>query len=177
VTTSDALARLFTSPAVEPAWFSSDFLNAVPIEKVFSILSDVIATLGAYQGIDPNGTSFTLTFAKGTIQAEATLNADEAFATLAFSRMQSKLAEERLTAILQTSHVPPAWFSDLYLAAVPIAQVTAMLDDVKMQAGAFRNIFPANDGTYDITLARGRYNARIYLGPDSKILALVFRPR
>jgi hypothetical protein len=177
VTTLEAIERLFTEPAIEPAWFSASFLAAVPMERATSILSDLAGTLGAYQAIAPNGTSFALTFTRGSVQAEATLDETGAFATLSFNRMQSKIAEERITALLQTSHVPPAWFNDLFLAAVPIDQIIAMLEGIKAQSGAFRNIFPAGDGTYDVMLAKGRYSARIYLGRDAKILGLIFNPR
>jgi hypothetical protein len=177
VTTLEAIERLFTEPALDPAWFSATFLAAVPMEKATSILADLAGTLGAYQAIAPNGTSFALTFARGSVQAEAALDENGAFATLTFNRMQSKMAEERLTAILQTSHVPTAWFNDLFLAAVPIDHIIAMLEGIKAQSGAFRNIFPSGDGTYDVTLAKGRYSARIYLGRDGKILGLIFNPR
>jgi hypothetical protein len=177
VTPSEAVARLFTEPQFDPAWFSEGFLAAVPIDKVTAILADVPATLGAYKDIAPNGTSYTLTFAKGTLQAEAAIDAADAFTGLSFNRMQSAVAEERLTALIQTSHVPTAWFSDLFLAAVPIDQVTAILDEMKATSGAFRTIFAAPDGTYDIALANGRYSARIYLGRDGKILGLIFAKR
>jgi len=177
VTTLEAIERLFTEPALDPAWFSASFLAAVPMEKATSILSDLVGALGVYQAIAPNGTSFALTFARGSVQSEATLDEAGAFASLTFNRMQSKVAEERLTALLQTSHVPPAWFNDLFLAAVPIEQIVAMLESIKAQSGAFRNIFPAGDGSYDVVLANGRYSARIYLGRDAKILGLIFNPR
>jgi len=63
------------------------------------------------------------------------------------------------------------------VAAVPIDRIIAMLEGIKAQSGAFRNIFPAGDGTYDVVLANGRYSARIYLGRDAKILGLIFNPR
>jgi hypothetical protein len=175
VNTSDAIARLFTDPAIDPAWFGPSFLATVRLEKVVSILSDVVATLGAYQDIAPNGTSYALTFARGTLQAEAALDDAGVFTGLTFNRMQSAVAEERLTALIQTSDVPTAWFSDLFLAAVPIEQVTAILSEMKAHSGAFRSIFAAPDGTYDVALAKGRYSARIYLGRDGKILGLIFR--
>lgn len=177
MTTSDAIARLFTEPAIDPAWFGDRFLTAVPMEKVTTILSDVVGTLGAYKSIDPNGASYTLNFARGTLQAEAALDDAGVFTGLTFNRMQSAVAEERLTALIQTNDVPTAWFSDLFLAAVPIEQVTGILSEMKAQSGAFRSIFAAPDGTYDLALARGRYSARIYLGRDGKILGLIFRPQ
>jgi hypothetical protein len=175
VTTPDAIARLFTEPALDPAWFSPNFLASVPMDKVTTILSDVVGTLGAYKGIEPNGSSYTLTFARGTLQAEATIDDAAVFTGLTFNRMQSAIAEERLTALLQTSEIPTAWFSDLFLAAVPIEQVTSIVADMKLHSGAFRSIFAAPDGTYDVALAKGRYSARIYLGRDGRILGLIFR--
>jgi hypothetical protein len=177
VTTSDAIARLFTSPTIEPAWFDSAFLASVPLVKVQSICSDVLATLGAYRDLAPNGTSYKLTFDRGTIQAEAVTDGNGVFTSLGFNRMQSRAAEERLTAILQMEVVPAAFFSDLFLAAVPLETVTAIIGDIKAQYGAFRSIFASVDGTYDVAFAKGRHTTRIYLGPDGKILGLIFQPR
>jgi hypothetical protein len=175
VTTSDAIARIFTEPAIDPAWFSPGFLASVPMDKVAAILSDVVATLGAYKGIEPNDSSYTLTFVRGTLQAEAAVDDAGVFTGLTFNRMQSAIAEERLTALLQTSEIPTAWFSELFLAAVPLEQVTTIVSEMKTHSGAFRSIFAAPDGTYDVALAKGRYSARIYLGRDGKILGLIFR--
>jgi hypothetical protein len=177
VTTSDAIARLFVEPSIDPEWFSPTFLTTVPIDKVTTIIADVVATLGAYKSVDPNGTSYRLSFARGTLESEAALDEAGIFTGLSFNRMQSAVAEERLTALLQTSEIPAAWFSDLFLAAVPLEQISTMVAGVKAQCGAFRSIFAAPDGTYDIALAKGRYSARIYLGRDGKILGLIFSPK
>ncbi len=177
LTTSEAIARLFTSPGIESAWFSPNFLATIPMEKVHSILSDILATLGAYRDIAPNGTSYTVTFDRGTLQAEAAIDEDGVFMKVGFNRMQSRAAEERLTALLQMDHVPPQFFSDLFLAAVPLATVTEVINGMKAQSGAFRSIFASLDGTYDVAFAKGRHTARIYLGPDGKILGLIFQPR
>jgi hypothetical protein len=149
----------------------------VPMQKVHSILSDILATLGAYRSIDPNGSSYTVTFERGTLQAEGTLDDDGIFTAIGFNRMQSRAAEERLTALLQMDHVPAPFFSDLFLAAVPLATVTDTINAMKAQSGAFRSIFASQDGTYDVAFAKGRHTARIYLGPDGKILGLIFQPR
>jgi hypothetical protein len=176
VTTAAAIARLFTAPAIQSGWFSPVFLAAVPLEKVRVIVAGVVATLGAYQGLAPNGGGYTLTFERGTIQAEAALDGDGAFSGLLLSRMQSAAATERLNAIFQTGRVPAEWFSDRMLAAVPIDKIAAIVSAMKTQYGALRSVTPAKDGTYDVAFANGESSALIYLGSDGKIEGLIFRP-
>lgn len=172
----EAIARLFTAPAVEPAWFSSIFLAAVPLDKVRSILADIVTTLGPFQGIAPNRSRYTLTFAHGTIQADAKLDGTGAFTGLLFSRMQSAPAADRLAALFRTHPLPAAWFSDRFLAAIPVeksgAIVAAMLD----QYGNFVSATPSKDGSYDVEFANGSANALIFLGPEGKIEGLIFQP-
>jgi hypothetical protein len=176
VSLQDALARLFTGPDLQPSWFSAPFLAQIPIEQCRSIVSATVATLGPFVSVAPNGKSYTLTFARGTIQAEGKLDASGAFTGLLFSRMQSAAASERLTAILNGGKPPAAWFSDRFLAQVPIDKVDAVLAAVKTQYGAFVKASPAKDGTYDIAFAKGNGHALIYLGPDGKIEGLILQP-
>lgn len=172
----DALARLFTAPDLQAAWFTPVFLAQVPLAQSRSIVAETVATLGPYVSIAPNGKSYTMTFARGTIQAEGALDASGAFAGLLFSRMQSAAASERLTAILSSGAPPAAWFSDRFLSQVPIDQVDAVLAAVKTQYGAFVKVSPAKDGTYDAAFAKGNAHALIYLGPDSKVEGLILQP-
>lgn len=176
VSLQEALARLFTAHDLQPAWFSPPFLAQVPIEQSRSIVAATVATLGPFVSAAPNGKSYTLTFARGSIQAEGALDASGAFTGLLFSRMQSAAASERLTAILSGGKPPAAWFSNRFLAQVPIDKVDSVLTAVKTQYGSFVKASPAKDGTYDIAFAKGKGHALIYLGPDGKIEGLILQP-
>ena len=69
MTVEDAIARLFTAGALQPAWFTPTMLAAAPVERTRSIIDGIVAELGPYQSIAPNRSRFTVTFARGTIQA------------------------------------------------------------------------------------------------------------
>jgi hypothetical protein len=173
---SDAIARLFTPPAVSAAWFSPLFLAAIPIEHVQTIVNGIVSTLGPYSAIVPNGARFTLHFARGTIQGEGALDPSGALTGLLFSRMQSQAVLDRLTALMTEPDVPADWFSARFLAAVPIERGRAIVASVKAQDGDFVRVTPAPDGSYDIALTKGRIRALAFLNSDGKIEGLIFQP-
>jgi hypothetical protein len=172
----DAIARLFTAPALESSWFSASFLAAVPLEKSRAILADIAGTLGAFQTIAPNRSRYTLTFAGGTIQGEGRLDEAGAFTGLLFSRMQSAAAADRIAALFDTNPIPAAWFSDRMLDAVPIAKIGTIVSSMKTQYGAFHSTTPSKDGMYDVEFVNGSADALIFLGSDGKIEGLIFQP-
>lgn len=176
MTPVDAITRLLSEPAVAPEWFTASFLAAVPLDKIEEIRTDMSRTLGAFQSVTPNGARYTVTFGRGTLQADALLDDGGAFTGLLFSRMQSAAAADRLNAIFQTNPVPAEWFSDRMLAAVPIDKFCTVLAFMNTQLGAFRGIAPAAEGTYDVAFTNGTAHALIVLGPDGKIEGLIFQP-
>lgn len=173
VSAADAIARLFTAPQLQSAWFTPVFLAAVSLADLKTILDGITGALGPYQSIAPNGKNYTVTFARGTVQAGATLDASGAFGGLLFSRMQSPLAAERVTDVFQTLPIPAAWFSDRFLAAVPIEKIRAIVAAIQTQFGAFQSAKPAPDGTYNLTFANGTASALVFLGSDGKIEGLI----
>lgn len=172
----DAVARLFTSVGLQAAWFSPLFLAAVPLEQVQTIRDQIVATLGAYQGIAANGNGFTVRFARGTVQATGALDASGAFSGLLFSRMQSDAAEQRLTALFATDPIPADWFSATFLAQVPVERTRAVVAALTNEYGAFERATPAADGTYTVDLAKGDLACLIFLDPEQRIVGLIFRP-
>lgn len=172
----DAVARLFTSADLQSAWFSPLFLAAVPLEQAQTIRDQIVATLGAYQGISANGNGFTVRFARGTVQASGALDASGAFSGLLFSRMQSEAAQRRLTALFVTDPIPADWFSAKFLTQVPVERTRAIVAALVNEYGAFARATPAPDGTYTIALAKRDLSCLIFLDPEQKIVGLIFRP-
>ena len=177
VAASDAIARLFTSPKLQQAWFAPALLATVPFERIQPVLSDIVGSLGTYKAVAPNGKAYTVTFARGSIQADVTLNGEGAFTGLHFSRMQSASAERLITALFQTATVPADWFGPAMLTSVKIEQLRDMLGAMQQQLGAFQTTKPAADGTYDVTFAKGVAAASIFIGADGKIEGLIFQPK
>jgi len=165
---SDAIARLFTAQTYAASWFAPN-AGFPPPATMQGVVAGFVATLGPYRSIEPNGSRFTLTFARGTMQAEGTLDATGAFTSLLFSRMQSKAAGDRLAALFTTDTIPAAWFSDRFLQALSIDKIRSAIAAIKAQNGAFTSIAPRKDGAYDIAFAKGHVIGVIDLGPDSVI--------
>jgi hypothetical protein len=174
---ADAIARLFTAPQLQAAWFTPVFLAGVSLVELKAILADITGALGPYQSIAPNGKRFTLTFARGTVQADASLDAGGVLAGLLFSRMQSPLAADRVSGVFRTVPIPANWFGDRFLAAVPIEKMRAIVAAIQLQYGAFQHAMPAADGTYDITFANGRAAVLVFLDAAGKITGFIAQPR
>jgi hypothetical protein len=176
ISLQDAIARLFTAPAVQAAWFTPEFLAAVPLDKAQGIVTGLVATLGAYASIAPNKTRFTVTFARGTIQAEGTLDASGAFSGLLLSRMQSPAVAARLAGLFHTTPIPVAWFSAAMIAAIPIDRIGDIITSMTTKYGAFERVTPAPDGSYDVTFANGSASAIAFLDTDGEFVGLLFQP-
>jgi len=176
--TKAAIARLFTAPALQEAWFEPAFLAAVPLPKLQSILAGIVARLGPFQSVAPNGAAFTAHFANGMAQVRASLDAAGAFSGLQFYGYQDAANLARLTALLTaTDPIPADWFAASFLAAVPIDRVRGVIAGMKDQFGAFSAVRPAVDGTYDVVFAKTTASCMISLDTDGKIDGLVFRPK
>jgi hypothetical protein len=165
---SDAIARLFTSPKYDASWFAPN-VGFPPPATMQGVVAGFVTTLGAYRSIEPNGSRYTLTFARGTMQAEGTIDANGAFTSLLFSRMQSKAAADRLAGLFTADPIPATWFSDRFLQALSIDKIRAAIASIKSQNGAFASIAPRKDGSYDIVFAKGHITGVIDLGPDAVI--------
>ena len=68
LTPAAALERFFTEAEVQADWFAEDFLAQVP-------LAQIMAQLGAFQGIEGEESPFPVIFAQGNVTAEIVLNA------------------------------------------------------------------------------------------------------
>lgn len=80
-----ALDRLFTTPQVESEWFTNSFLQQVPLAQLEQIIADLRQSLGEYQQIQPNGSSYWVVFAGGKVSAQIVLSAEGEIAGLFFS--------------------------------------------------------------------------------------------
>ncbi|MGA2395471.1 MAG: hypothetical protein ABSH03_19185 [Candidatus Lustribacter sp.] len=176
MTVEDAIARLFTAGALQPAWFTPTMLAAAPVERTRSIIDGIVAELGPYQSIAPNRSRFTVTFARGTIQAEGKLDDSGALAGLFFSRMQGPAAAQILSAFFKANPMPDTLFSDKFLASIPIEKSRTIAARLQGQFGPFVSATPTQDGSYDVEFANGSATTLIFLGPADKIEGLIFQP-
>jgi len=167
LTFADAVARLFTAKAYDASWFSPS-AGFPPPATMQSVVAGLIATLGAYVSIAPNGSRYTLTFAHGTLQVEGAIAAG-AFTTLLFSRMQCKAAADKINAIFTTDPIPAAWFSARFLQVISIDKLRSAIAAIKAQNGAFTGATPAKDGSYDVAFAKTHIFAIIDVDADGVV--------
>ncbi|MBD3883227.1 serine hydrolase [Phormidium tenue FACHB-886] len=85
VSPSAALDRLFTTPRVESEWFTDSFLQQVPVAQLEQIIAGLRQSLGEYQQIQPNGSSYSAVFAGGKVSTQIALDAEGRIAGLFFS--------------------------------------------------------------------------------------------
>jgi hypothetical protein len=172
----DAITRLFTGGPLQPSWFTPEMLAFTPLERKQANVDNIISAVGPYQSIAPNRSRFTVTFAHGTVQIEAKLDASGAIAGLLYSRMQGPAATQTLTTFFKTDPIPETLFSDDFLAHIPIEKSRTLATRLQDEFGPFVSATPVQDGSYDVEFANGSATALIYLGPADKILGLVFQP-
>ncbi len=84
LTPTSALERLFQTETAQADWFTTAFLQQVPIEQVRTLLSQLKQSLGALHGVTPLGDGYQLTFARGTVPAKIQLNGQGQIAGLFF---------------------------------------------------------------------------------------------
>ncbi len=84
LTPTAALERLFQAEVAQADWFTTTFLQQVPIDQVRILLSQLKQSLGSLQGVTPLEDGYQLTFARGTVPAKIQLNRQGQIAGLFF---------------------------------------------------------------------------------------------
>jgi len=81
----EAIAQLFTSKKIEAAWFTSSFADAVPPQKVESIVRDVVKEIGPFVRVEKDGEAYAVVCEQGKMPAKIGLDGDKRIASLWFS--------------------------------------------------------------------------------------------
>ena len=154
------LERLLHAPCVEAAWFSSHFLDAVPLSRVQAIVSSLQQTYGPFQRARPIGGGFALEFDRpwsGTVTLQ--LNDAGQFDLLLFESRQPALV--RVFATLQRRYpaatpvvllgsilgIPLLWIVQLWQSANRIEWLGAALALAVMLSWAYL-VYPWTFVTY-----------------------------
>ena len=80
-----ALERLFTDRPLQPGWFEENFLSAVPVAQLTTLLDDLTEQLGTYESIEGDSSPFAVRFSQGAATARIILDAQGRISTLFFS--------------------------------------------------------------------------------------------
>jgi beta-lactamase class A len=78
----EALERLFRAPQAQPDWFTPQFIEKVPLEKVNALLDGIRQDMGPLQSVSGDGRSFTVHLARGEVSARLALTDDGRIAGL-----------------------------------------------------------------------------------------------
>jgi beta-lactamase class A len=85
------------------------------------------------------------------------------------------LARGRIDAMLRTGHADPAWFSESFLAQIPVAKVDQIIGSIEDSVGAYQSL-EFTPEAFVAHFAKGTYEVLIRLDEDNKINYLLFRP-
>jgi hypothetical protein len=80
-----------------------------------------------------------------------------------------------LEQLFRAPQAQAAWFAPDFLDKVPVAQVNALLDEIRHEMGAFQSVTGAGH-RFTVHLAKGDVLASLVLTGDGKITVLLLRP-
>ncbi len=138
-----AVTRLFSGP-VQPAWLAPSFLAALPTEALQAALDGLTAQLGAFVRTEARGELLVAVFERGELNVLAALDDQGRFTGLRFTPLVATATgagspREVLTRIF-SGPFDASLFAPSFLAAVPEAQLRALLADVTAQFGALKDV-------------------------------------
>jgi len=139
----DAVTRLFSGP-VQPAWLAPSFLAALPADGLQAALDGLTAQLGAFVRAETRGELLVAVFERGELNVLAALDDQGRFTGLRFTPLVATATgagspREVLTRIFG-GPFDASLFAPSFLAAVPEAQLRALLADVTAQFGALKDV-------------------------------------
>lgn len=86
------------------------------------------------------------------------------------------LAQSRLDTMLRTAHADPAWFSNVFLAQVSVAQVDAAIASLPPVLGVYRSVTPTSSSSRFIAqFSKGSDEVIIHFDDRGKIDGLLFK--
>ncbi len=185
LTPAAALERFFTEGEVQAEWFMEDFLAQVPLAQIEELRGQVTEQLGAFQGIEGDESPFTVIFAEGNATAEIALDEGGQITGFRISPAESAPApspadpdltpQAALERLFTSGTIEQGWFSDAFLAGVPLTQIEALLAQVKQAGGALQQVAGASN-SFTLRFAAAQTTAQITLDNAGRIIGLFIQP-
>ncbi|HHO58106.1 MAG TPA: serine hydrolase, partial [Oceanithermus profundus] len=85
------IEALFTQK-IESSWFAPDFLAKVPAAQVAAIVKQLSGSLGAFEGVRPEGSDYVAVFEQGEVPVSLSLDASGRIAGLLFKPPRPRVA-------------------------------------------------------------------------------------
>ncbi|WP_119673239.1 serine hydrolase [Deinococcus sp. RM] len=174
-----AVTRLFSGP-VQPAWLAPSFLAALPTDGLQAALDGLTAQLGAFVRAETRGDLLVAVFERGELNVLAALDDQGRFTGLRFTPLVATATgagspREVLTRIFG-GPFDASLFAPSFLAAVPEAQLRALLDDVTAQFGALKDV-QIGAQIAALIFERGQLNVTQFsLDDQGRVTGLVIAP-
>lgn len=185
LTPAAALERLFTEAEVHADWFAEDFLAQVPLAQIAELRGQVTDQLGAFQGVEGDESPFTVIFAEGNVTAAIVLDEAGQIAGLRISPAEPATdpspadpdltPQAALERLFTRDTIEQSWFSDAFLAAVPLTQMEALLAQVKQAGGALQQVAGASN-PFTLRFVAAQTTAEITLDRAGRIIGLFIQP-
>jgi len=185
LTPAAALERFFTEEEVQPDWFAEDFLAQVPLAQITELRQQVTDQLGAFQGIEGDESLFTVSFAGGNVTAEIVLDEAGQITGLQITPAESAPAptpadpditpQAALERLFTRETIEETWFSDAFLAAVPLTQIEGLLAQAKQAGGALQQVAGASS-PFTLRFTTAQTTAEITLDNTGRIIGLFIQP-
>lgn len=84
--------------------------------------------------------------------------------------------QQALERLFTAETLDPSWFAPEFLAAVPLAQVAAIVEQVEAAVGPYAGVIPVGGIEYEILFEQGVVPAQIVLDAAGRIAGLFFFP-
>lgn len=185
LTPAAALERFFTEAEVQADWFADDFLAQVPLAQIEELRAQVTDQLGTFQGIEGEESPFAVILAEGNVTAEIVLDEAGQITGLRISPAESAPApspadpaltpQAALERLFTRETIEETWFSDAFLATVPLTQIEALLAQVKQAGGALQQVAGASN-PFTLRFAAAQTTAEITLDNAGRIIGLFIQP-
>lgn len=92
VTPEQALERLFRERPVAAEWFAPSFLAQVPAAQLEQIVAQIVAVLGPFERVVPEGVDFVVVLEQGEVPTKVALDEQGRFAGLLFQAPRARLS-------------------------------------------------------------------------------------
>lgn len=197
-----ALTKFLTEKNIDQSDFADVFLKQVSVEQLQPVRDQLTQVLGAFRGIRRDGERYLVDYEKGVLPATIHLDESGKIDGLRLLPPQSKKTATKTdkakgdkpkkdktaeagnpdeTSMLQTfftsETVDEAWFSETFLAQVPVTKIKPIRAQITGALGAFKHIKATDKpGHYQAVFAKGHVPTVVGLNDEGKMDTLFMKP-
>jgi hypothetical protein len=172
-TETAAVKSLFESAKIDPAAFTSTFVQAEPLDIVQGFINSYKQRLGTPTAYDFDGFQFRIKSPKGSIGCSIALDQAGKISNLLFHDELSASNLAALQRLLSAPKADPAWFDAAPGQVAKTDKVDEVTGNLRSKFGNFVRIETRKKGYY-VVYDHGEAHAQISTTADGKIYHLEF---